>query len=124
MKNHLRKFNALQKCMTKGGSYLLVLLLLACSHNLQAQANLQITELFPGQSGEDLTSDWFEITNTGDQAWVAGVDPDLYYDDESASAADADLIIGLTDIQPGEYIIVLITGDVNDIEVFKSVWGP
>jgi len=30
-----------------------------------AQFDLQITELFPGQDGDDLTEDWFEITNNG-----------------------------------------------------------
>lgn len=85
---------------------------------------LTITEVFPGQAGTDLSADWFEITNTGTAAWISGVDEDLYYDDESASSADADLIQGLTEIQPGESVIVLITGDTNDITVFTDVWNP
>lgn len=90
-----------------------------------AQASLQITEIFNGQNGPDLTADWFEVTNTGDAAWTTGVDADLYYDDESASAADADLIQGITDIQPGEYVIVLVTGDeVADRIAFNTVWSP
>jgi len=52
------------------------------------------------------TGHWFEIKNNGTVAWVSGVDADLYYDDESADAFDADLIQGLTDIQPGESVVV------------------
>ncbi|PHI20300.1 hypothetical protein CEQ90_08935 [Lewinellaceae bacterium SD302] len=58
---------------------------------LNAQFDLQVTEIFPGQTGSDLTEDWFEVTNVGDQAWISGVDGDLYYDDESADPAVADL---------------------------------
>ncbi|MEM9528803.1 MAG: hypothetical protein AAGA31_19490 [Bacteroidota bacterium] len=77
---------------------------------LSAQFDLVITEIFPGQSGTDLTADWFEITNQGTSAWVAGVDADLYYDDESADASTADLITGITDIGPGERVIVVLSG--------------
>ncbi|MEM6724581.1 MAG: choice-of-anchor I family protein, partial [Bacteroidota bacterium] len=87
------------------------------------QPNLEITEIFPGQSGTDLTADWFEITNNGDAAWVSGVDPDLYYDDESAEAADADLIQGITDIQRGERVIVVI-GNASDANDFTTIWDP
>ncbi|MDT0554601.1 choice-of-anchor I family protein [Patiriisocius hiemis] len=86
--------------------------------------NLLITEIFSGQAGDDLTADWFEITNTGVDAWISGVDGDLYYDDESASSTDADIINGITDIQPGETIIVLITDDVNEVTTFTGVWNP
>ena len=40
--------------------------------------DLRISEIFSGQSGSDLTSDWFEITNIGTTAWVQGVDADLF----------------------------------------------
>jgi 2',3'-cyclic-nucleotide 2'-phosphodiesterase (5'-nucleotidase family) len=88
-----------------------------------AQVNLQITEMFPGQEGEDLTEDWFEIINTGNTAWVSGVDPDLFYDDESADADAADQIFGISDIQPGERVIVLI-GDMSSVMPFMNVWNP
>lgn len=91
---------------------------------LSAQVDLQITEIFSGQAGADLTVDWFEIKNTGATAWVAGVDPDLYYDDDSAAPADATLIQGITGLQPGEVAIVLITGSAVDITAFTSVWSP
>ena len=89
-----------------------------------AAIDLVVTEIFPGQAGTDLTEDWFEITNNGTTAWVSGVDPDLYYDDESADPSTADLIEGITDIQPGEIVIVLVTDNTNDITTFTNVWGP
>jgi hypothetical protein len=89
----------------------------------QPSFDLQITEIWPGQSGTDLTADWFEITNVGNLAWIAGVDPDLYYDDDSASAAEADLIQGLTRIDPGEAAIVLV-GDSTNVSPFTTVWSP
>ena len=102
----------------------LLLLLLLLATGLTAQVNLEITEIFSGQAGDDLTADWFEIANTGSTAWIAGVDPDLYYDDESAAPGDADLIMGLTDLQPGERAIVLITGDPVEVTTFIGVWSP
>jgi len=86
-------------------------------------SNLQVTEIFPGQSGDDLTEDWFEITNTGTLAWVSGTDPDLFYDDESADAGDAVIIQNITDIQPGESVVVVLTGDPADVTTFENVWG-
>ncbi len=88
-----------------------------------AQPDLVITEIFPGQSGDDLTADWFEITNNGTAAWVSGVDGNLFYDDDSQDATAADPIVGITDIQPGESVIVLVTGDVADVTTFQNVWG-
>ncbi|MBV7269506.1 choice-of-anchor I family protein [Winogradskyella luteola] len=89
-----------------------------------AQVNLQITEMFPGQDGTDLTEDWFEIYNSGTVAWVSGVNEDLYYDDESADAADADVILGITDIQPGETVIVLISDNASgEVDTFSNIWG-
>ncbi len=85
---------------------------------------LTITEIFSGQSGTDLTADWFEITNNGTVAWEAGVSEDLYYDDESAEPADADIIQGITEIQPGAKVIVLITDNTADITTFTDVWNP
>ncbi|WP_405565008.1 choice-of-anchor I family protein [Polaribacter sp. Asnod6-C07] len=90
-----------------------------------SQINLKITEIFAGQEGTDLTEDWFEIQNTGTTAWVSGIDPDLYYDDDSADADKAVLINGITDLQPGERAIVLITGNTgNEIDTFSSIWSP
>ena len=81
--------------------------------------DLQITEIWPGnEPGSNLTSDWFEITNTGNIVWT----PDLgglYFDDESQAPADADLISGITSIAPGEVVIAV---DDTSISEFLSVW--
>lgn len=85
---------------------------------------LAITEIFPGQSGADLTSDWFEIENIGATPYVSAQDGALFYDDESADASTADLINGIDEIQPGERVIVLITDALSDVDEFMAVWGP
>ncbi|MEM6718972.1 MAG: choice-of-anchor I family protein [Bacteroidota bacterium] len=92
--------------------------------NISGVSSLVVTEIFPGQAGTDLTEDWFEIHNTGTTAWVSGVDPDLYYDDDSADGTAADVIQGITDIQPGERVIVLVSDNTgNEVNTFISVWG-
>lgn len=85
--------------------------------------DLQITEIWPGQAGTDVTADWFEITNVGTTAWVSGVDPDLFYDDESQDAAAADLIQGITQLDPGESAVVVV-GVAADATDFSNVWNP
>ncbi|MEO1434408.1 MAG: DUF3616 domain-containing protein [Bacteroidota bacterium] len=89
-----------------------------------ASFNLQITEIFPGQAGDDLTEDWFEITNVGSVDWVSGVDPALFYDDESADPADAVQVSNLLSIPAGASAIVVLTNDVFDINDFTAVWSP
>jgi len=85
-----------------------------------ASFDLRITEMWPGnEPGNNLTDDWFEITNFGDMAWTQGVDGDLYYDDDSADYTTADLISGITSIAPGESVIA-IDGDAAE---FVAVWG-
>lgn len=92
--------------------------------NVPLLAELSITEIFSGQAGTDLTADWFEIKNNGQVAWVSGVDPDLFYDDDSADGSTADLIEGITDIQPGEYVIVLVTDNTGgEVTTFTNVWS-
>ncbi|GGG47568.1 T9SS type A sorting domain-containing protein [Bizionia arctica] len=88
-----------------------------------AQVSLQVTEIWPGnEPGSNLTSDWFEITNNGSTAWVSGVDADLFYDDDSQDPSTADLINGITDIQPGERVIIVI-GEAIDVTEFTAVWS-
>ncbi len=84
---------------------------------------LIISEIFSGQSGDDLTADWFEIENTGATPYVQSVDGDLYYDDESADETTADIITGVSQILPGQTAIVLITSDIADVDAFTAVWG-
>ncbi|CAM3429133.1 choice-of-anchor I family protein [Aequorivita lipolytica] len=95
--------------------------LLVCTISF-SQISLEITEIFPGQAGTDLTADWFEIKNNGTDAWVSGVDGDLYYDDDSADPTTADIIQGISEIQPGGFAIVMI-GDANDATTFTAIWS-
>ncbi|GEQ86583.1 hypothetical protein ULMS_20910 [Patiriisocius marinistellae] len=88
-----------------------------------ATPQLEITEIFSGQAGTDLTADWFEIKNTGTVAYVAATDGDLFYDDESADPTTADAVQGITEIQPGATAIVLVTGDTSDITTFTNIWS-
>ena len=85
-------------------------------------SELIITEIFSGQQGDDLTADWFEIKNNGSVAWVSGVDGDLYYDDDSADPTTADIIEGISEIQPDGFAVVLI-GNATDVTTFTNVWG-
>ncbi len=85
--------------------------------------DLQVTEIWVGQDGADLTADWFEILNQGTQPWVAAADPTLYYDDDSADPTTADPIQGLTQIAPGARAIVVI-GAAVDATTFSTVWSP
>ncbi|ALJ04249.1 hypothetical protein APS56_03435 [Pseudalgibacter alginicilyticus] len=97
-------------------------LLLTCFIGF-SQASLEITEIWPGnEPGSNLTSDWFEIKNNGTAAWVSGVDADLYYDDDSKDPTAADIITGITDIQPGERVIVIL-GEATEVTEFTSTWS-
>ena len=90
---------------------------------IAANIGLVVTEIFPGQSGDDLTADWFEIRNQGNEAWTSGMDADLYYDDESQDPVDAVVIQGLTAIEPGQTAIVLITDTQEEVDSFITVWS-
>ncbi|MES9832164.1 MAG: choice-of-anchor I family protein [Candidatus Thiodiazotropha sp. DIVDIV] len=87
--------------------------------------DLQVTEIWMGNDpGANLTADWFEIVNTGDTSWTSGVDGELYYDDESADPTTADPISGISSIDPGESVIVLVTDTEGDIQEFINLWSP
>ena len=106
-------------------SYAVLVATCLLAQTAMAGFDLQITEMWAGQSGPDLTSDWFELTNYGDMPWVSGVDADLYYDDDSFDPLRAADITGILDIQPNESVIVLINAnDTTDIDEFLGVWGP
>ena len=94
------------------------------SGQAMAAFDLQITELFGGiEPGENLTDDWFEVTNFGDMAFDAAVHGDLYYDDESADPNAADLISGVTTIAPGESVIFVDGGPIGQA-LWETVWAP
>lgn len=85
--------------------------------------DLQITEIFMGnEPGANLTEDWFEITNTGTVAWTVATDGALYFDDDSAAAANAAILSGIQTIAAGESV-VFVNGDAADVTAFTSLWG-
>ncbi|PTV97435.1 putative extracellular nuclease [Rhodobacter aestuarii] len=90
--------------------------------NTAQTATLHVSEVWVGQEGEDLTADWFEIVNTSDIAYDAATMGSLYYDDDSADPAAADMVEGLSTLAPGEKAIVVI-GTEADAFHFAQVWG-
>ncbi|MFG6177121.1 ExeM/NucH family extracellular endonuclease [Halomonas sp. THAF12] len=83
---------------------------------------LAITEIWSGQSGDDVTEDWFEITNRSDETLDVSTTP-LYYDDESAAPEDAVEIQGLDPLAPGESAIVLVDGGADAVTEFRQAWS-
>jgi len=91
-----------------------------------AQANIVVTEIWPGGiAGAETTSDWFELTNYGaaDVA-VSG----WYYDDNSNDPTSSDPIEGLTSIAAGESVILLASWEddyaivADAIASFEASW--
>lgn len=109
-------------------SFLLAALAAAAfSQPALAAFDLQITEIWPGnEPGDNLTDDWFEVTNLGDTAWTAATDGDLYYDDDSADETVADLMSGIASIAAGESVVFVdgseTTGGAN-VANWIDIWG-
>lgn len=84
-----------------------------------ASADLLITEVYAGVTGEDGTADWFEVTWTGAGSFDTG---GLFYDDESA---DPTVNAGLTSfiLNTGESAVFLQDSDAIGIADFGAVWG-
>ena len=95
---------------------------LAIAGSATAAFNLQITEMWMGQPGTDVTEDWFEITNFGAMDWDQSVDGDLWYDDESMDASDATILSGITSLAAGETAVVVL-GNAGDAADFFNVWS-
>ncbi|TWU27418.1 hypothetical protein [Bythopirellula polymerisocia] len=98
---------------------------LAAMLTSQAMAafDLRITEIWPGNSGSDnITDDWFELTNYGDMAWVEAIDGNLYFDDDSFDETTADLLFGVNSIAPGESV-VFVDGNAGTGGVNTFLWG-
>ncbi|MEM6394241.1 MAG: PEP-CTERM sorting domain-containing protein [Planctomycetota bacterium] len=94
--------------------------LLTASH-ANASFNLQITEMWPGnEPGDNLTSDWFEVTNFGTAAWTAATDGPLFFDDDSQDATAADPLNGIATIAPGESVVFV---DDTDLTEWNTVWA-
>jgi len=83
-----------------------------------AAGQFQITEIYTGISGEDGTSDWFELSNLGtNTVTTAG----LFYDDSSADAAQGGALETIT-LAPGQSVVIVL-GGASEIDTFESVWG-
>lgn len=74
-----------------------------------------------GSERADLTEDWFEVTNFGDEAWIAANDGDLYFDDVSMDPAEAVLMSGISEIAPGQSDVFV---DEDASTVFLKIWEP
>jgi hypothetical protein len=115
-----------EKLMKK--AFVLAVALMVMASRVHAAYDLRITEIWPGNTGsENLTDDWFELTNYGNMAWVAAVDGDLYFDDDSFDPSTADLMSGVPSIAPGESVVFVdgsaATGGLNTA-IWSSVWSP
>jgi len=89
----------------------------------QATVDLQVTEVYEGVSGDDVTEDWVEITNFGDMAFTFGTSGDLYFDDGSADPTEDEMVTGITDITPGESVVVVLANSTSDVTDFENAWG-
>jgi len=96
---------------------------LAIAGAASASFNLQVTEIYEGVPGDDITEDWIEITNFGDMDYVFGVDGDLFFDDGSADPTVNERITGITSIGAGESVIVVISNSSSDVSDFTAAWG-
>lgn len=87
-----------------------------------AAFQLQITEIWPGQDGADLSEDWFEIHNSGNMAWTAAMDGILTVNDNTGGLLDDVLVQNIPSIAAGETVIVLMES--IDPTTFFNVWDP
>lgn len=94
------------------------------SSQVLAAFNLQITEIWPGNAavGDNVTDDWFEVTNFGDMPWVEATDGNLYFDDDSFDATMADLLFGVSMIAPGESV-VFVDGNAGTGGINTFLWA-
>jgi MYXO-CTERM domain-containing protein len=102
--------------------------LLAVASVAQAQS-FEVTEIYPGISGEDGTVDWFEITNTGGGVLDTG---SLFWDDDGPNSADGATLDSIQ-LDSGESAVFLIADNLADvvdddnfsdvIVEFEAVWG-
>jgi hypothetical protein len=98
---------------------------------VQAVFDLRITEVWVGQDGSDLTEDWFEIRNYGDMAWTTANGAMTVNDNGGGLTTDVS-VSGITEIQPGEMVLVLMEGspaDIDpypegDVQRFYNLWNP
>jgi MYXO-CTERM domain-containing protein len=94
-------------------------------------ATLVITEIWAGSpSNPDHTSDWFELSNTGNMPYDLNANP-LWYDDDSADPTKDDMLVPGGDgiINPGEAVVILVSWEDDFFDFaearnqFKATWG-
>ncbi len=84
---------------------------------------LEVTEVWPGnQPGNNLTGDWFEVTNRGNAAWIAAQDGSLWFDDLNADVSEAVALNGVSQITAGG-TAVFVKGDAAEVGLWRSVWN-
>ena len=82
--------------------------------------SLSVSEIWPGNDpGNNLTSDWFEISNSGDMDWVAATDGNLWYDDSSPNAGNAVLLEGVPSIPAGGAAVFTL----SDTSTWTTLWS-
>jgi len=86
-------------------------------------ADLKITEIYEGVSGDDITEDWLEITNFGNMPFELGVDGDLFFDDGSADPTEDEMVTGISSIGVGESVVVVLGNAQTDADDFVNAWG-
>ncbi|NER06295.1 MAG: hypothetical protein F6K17_28795 [Okeania sp. SIO3C4] len=86
-----------------------------------AFANFQVTEIYAGISGPDGTNDWFEVTNTGINAFDTGT---LFWDDDNPNAGQGGQLDSFI-LQAGESAVFIINEefDATLVTEFEALWG-
>jgi hypothetical protein len=95
-----------------------------CAAPAMAAFDLQITEMWPGMDGADLTEDWFEVHNAGDMPWTEAVDGQLRVADSTGGFASSVLVQGFPALAAGETAIVILEGAAPEVAEFFTVWNP
>lgn len=84
-----------------------------------ASADLYISEIYAGLSGEDGTLDWFEVTWNGAGTFDTGT---LWYEDDSMDPTNAGAVDSFI-LNTGESAVFLLGASAADLTDFTALWG-
>ncbi len=84
-----------------------------------ASADVYVSEIYGGLSGEDGTNDWFEVTYNGAGTFDTGT---LFYEDDSADPTNAGAMTSFI-LSSGESAVFVLGADATDLATFTSIWG-
>ncbi len=84
-----------------------------------ASADVYVSEIYGGLSGEDGTNDWFEVTYNGAGTFDTG---SLFYEDDSADPTNAGAMTSFI-LSSGESAVFVLGADATDLATFTSIWG-